>query len=53
MKINANFKTFAGMNFDSSKYIASPSYGVNRFMLVSRLNILFVRSYHVVCPVVF
>lgn len=33
MKINANFKTFAGLNFDATKYIASPSYGVNRFML--------------------
>jgi quercetin dioxygenase-like cupin family protein len=33
MKINANFKTFAGLNFDASKYIASPSWGVNRFML--------------------
>lgn len=33
MKINANFKEFAGMNFDASKYISSPSYGVNRFML--------------------
>lgn len=33
MKINANFKTFAALNFDASKYISSPSYGVNRFML--------------------
>ena len=33
MKINSNFKAFAGMNFDASKYIPSPSYGVNRFML--------------------
>ena len=33
MKINANFKSFAGVQFDASKYIASPSYGVNRFML--------------------
>lgn len=33
MKINANFKTFAAVRFDASKYIASPSYGVNRFML--------------------
>jgi quercetin dioxygenase-like cupin family protein len=33
MKINANFKSFAALNFDASKYISSPSYGVNRFML--------------------
>jgi len=33
MKINANFKAFAGLNFDATKYISSPSYGVNRFML--------------------
>lgn len=33
MKINANFKAFAGLNFDASKYIASPAIGVNRFML--------------------
>ena len=33
MKINSNFKAFAGMNFDATKYIPSPSYGVNRFML--------------------
>ena len=33
MKINANFRLFAATNFDSSKYIASPAYGVNRFML--------------------
>lgn len=33
MKINSNFKAFAGLNFDSTKYISSPSYGVNRFML--------------------
>lgn len=33
MKINANFKLFAATNFDASKYIASPAYGVNRFML--------------------
>lgn len=33
MKINSNFKSFAALNFDASKYIASPSYGVNRFML--------------------
>lgn len=33
MKINANFRLFAGTNFDATKYIASPSYGVNRFML--------------------
>jgi hypothetical protein len=33
MKINANFRTFAGVNFDATKYIPSPSYGVNRFML--------------------
>ncbi|KAL3938384.1 MAG: hypothetical protein SGBAC_006703 [Bacillariaceae sp.] len=33
MKINANFKAMAAMNFDATKYISSPSYGVNRFML--------------------
>jgi quercetin dioxygenase-like cupin family protein len=33
MKINSNFKAFAGLNFDATKYIASPSFGVNRFML--------------------
>ena len=33
MKINANFKAFAGINFDPSKYVASPAYNVNRFML--------------------
>jgi quercetin dioxygenase-like cupin family protein len=33
MKINANFRVFAGVNFDASKYIESPAYGVNRFML--------------------
>ena len=33
MKINANFRIFAATNFDPTKYIASPAYGVNRFML--------------------
>lgn len=33
MKVHADFKAFAGVNFDASRYIASPSYGVNRFML--------------------
>jgi len=33
MKINSNFRLFATSNFDASKYIASPAYGVNRFML--------------------
>ena len=33
MKINSNFRIFAATNFDASKYIASPAYGVNRFML--------------------
>lgn len=33
MKINSNFKAFAATNFDASKYISSPSFGVNRFML--------------------
>ena len=33
MKINANFKAFAAQQFDASQYIASPAYGVNRFML--------------------
>ena len=33
MKINANFRAFAAVKFDASKYIESPAYGVNRFML--------------------
>jgi hypothetical protein len=33
MKINSNFRVFAAVHFDGSKYIASPAYGVNRFML--------------------
>jgi anti-sigma factor ChrR (cupin superfamily) len=33
MKINANFRAFAATKFDASKYIPSPAYGVNRFML--------------------
>ena len=33
MKVNSNFKLFAATNFDASKYIPSPAYGVNRFML--------------------
>ena len=33
MKIHANFQHFAAVHFDASKYIPSPSYGVNRFML--------------------
>lgn len=33
MKINSNFKQFAATNFDASKFISSPAYGVNRFML--------------------
>lgn len=33
MKVNANFRSFAGVNFDATKYISSPSNGVNRFML--------------------
>lgn len=33
MKIHANFKVFAGVHFEPSKYIPSPAYGVNRFML--------------------
>lgn len=33
MKINANFRIFAATNFDAAKYISSPAYGVNRFML--------------------
>lgn len=33
MKINSNFKLFAATNFDANKYIASPAFGVNRFML--------------------
>jgi hypothetical protein len=33
MKINANFQRFAACHFDAVKYIPSPSYGVNRFML--------------------
>ena len=33
MKINANFEIFAGVHFDPSKYVPSPAYGVDRFML--------------------
>ena len=33
MKINANFRLFEATNFDASKYVASPAYGVNQFML--------------------
>jgi hypothetical protein len=33
MKINADFTRFASAHFDATQYIASPSYGVNRFML--------------------
>ena len=33
MKLNANFKLFAGANFDATKYVASPAFGVNRFLL--------------------
>eukprot|EP00579_Thalassiosira_antarctica_P025050 CAMPEP_0202020866 /NCGR_PEP_ID=MMETSP0905-20130828/45507_1 /ASSEMBLY_ACC=CAM_ASM_000554 /TAXON_ID=420261 /ORGANISM="Thalassiosira antarctica, Strain CCMP982" /LENGTH=233 /DNA_ID=CAMNT_0048582573 /DNA_START=84 /DNA_END=782 /DNA_ORIENTATION=+ len=33
MKVNANFRAFAGINFDAAKYIPSPSNGVQRFML--------------------
>ncbi|KAG7362739.1 chrR cupin-like domain containing protein [Nitzschia inconspicua] len=33
MKINADFKAFAAVQFDSTKYIASPSNGISRFML--------------------
>ena len=33
MKIHANFRLFAATNFDATKYIASPAYGVNRFLL--------------------
>jgi len=33
MKVHSNFKLFAATNFDATKYIASPAYGVNRFML--------------------
>jgi hypothetical protein len=33
MKLNANFKAFAATRFDATKYISSPSFGVNRFML--------------------
>ena len=33
MKIHSNFKLFAATNFDATKYISSPAYGVNRFML--------------------
>jgi hypothetical protein len=36
MKINADFRLFAAANFDAAKYIASPAYGVNRFMLDRR-----------------
>jgi hypothetical protein len=33
MKVHSNFKVFAGVHFDASKYISSPSFGVDRFML--------------------
>lgn len=33
MKINSNFQAFAAMNFDATKYVASPASGVQRFML--------------------
>ena len=33
MKVHSNFKLFAATNFDANKYIPSPAYGVNRFML--------------------
>lgn len=33
MMINANFRLFAATHFDASKYVESPAYGVNRFML--------------------
>lgn len=33
MKVNADFNSFAGVHFDASQYIASPSFGVNRFLL--------------------
>ena len=33
MKIHADFGLFASSHFDATKYIKSPSYGVNRFML--------------------
>jgi quercetin dioxygenase-like cupin family protein len=33
MKVNANFETFASVHFDPSRYITSPSMGVNRFLL--------------------
>jgi hypothetical protein len=33
MKINADFRAFAASNFDPTKYVASPAYGVSRFML--------------------
>lgn len=33
MKINADFRLWAATNFDATQYIASPAYGVNRFML--------------------
>ena len=33
MKINVNFNIFARVHFDPSKYVASPAYGVDRFML--------------------
>ena len=33
MKINFNLRLFAATNFDAAQYVASPAYGVNRFML--------------------
>lgn len=33
MKLNANFQAFAATHFDATKYVASPAFGVNRFLL--------------------
>lgn len=33
MKLNADFQAFAAAHFDAGKYVASPAYGVNRFLL--------------------
>jgi hypothetical protein len=33
MKLNDNFQAFAATHFDAKQYVASPAYGVNRFLL--------------------
>ncbi|GAX16776.1 hypothetical protein FisN_21Hh224 [Fistulifera solaris] len=33
MKLNADFQAFAATHFNANQYVASPAYGVNRFLL--------------------